>query len=65
LPWCRSAWKKPSTTAWRRKARTRIGQGLAIVAGRDQRLAVVELDAVEPFERQDPAGGRRQSISGK
>ena len=24
LPWWRSAWKKPSTTAWRRKARTRI-----------------------------------------
>ncbi len=32
------------------------GERLAIVAGGDQRLAVVELDAVEPFERKDPAG---------
>ncbi len=30
---------------------------LAVVPGRNQRVAVVELDPVEPFERQDPARG--------
>ena len=30
-------------------------EGLAIVAGRDQRVAIVELDAVEPFEGEDAA----------
>ena len=33
------------------------GERSAIVAGRDQRVAVVELDAVEPFERQHSARG--------
>ena len=35
----------------------RRGKRVAIMAGRDQRLAVVELDAVEPFERQHAARG--------
>ena len=33
------------------------GERLAVLAGRDQRLAVVELDPVEPFERQHPPRG--------
>ena len=33
------------------------GKRLAVVAGRDQRLAVVELDPVEPFERQHAPRG--------
>ena len=40
------------------------GQGVAVVARRDQGFAVVELDPVEPFEREHAAGVRRQSISG-
>ncbi len=33
------------------------GKRIAIVAGRDQRLAVVELDSVEPFEGEHAPGG--------
>ena len=33
------------------------GERLAVVAGGDQRVAVVELDPVEPFERQHPPRG--------
>ena len=33
------------------------GERLAVLAGRDQRVAVVELDAVEPFERQHAPRG--------
>ena len=33
------------------------GERLAVLAGRDQRVAVVELDPVEPFERQHPPRG--------
>ena len=33
------------------------GERLAVVPGRDQRVAVVELDPVEPFERQHPPRG--------
>ena len=33
------------------------GKRLAIMTGGDQRLAIVELDAVEPFERQHTPGG--------
>ena len=33
------------------------GERLAVMAGGDQRIAVVELDAVEPFERQHPPRG--------
>ena len=33
------------------------GQRLAVVAGGDQRVAVVQFDPVEPFERQHPPRG--------
>ena len=33
------------------------GQSLGIVAGGDQLVALAELDAVEPFQRQHPARG--------
>src|SRR5689334_17519074 len=44
-----------------RLAKERADQGrrqlLAVVLGGNQRLAVAELDPVEPFERQHPSGG--------
>ena len=58
LPWWRSAWKKPSTTAWRRKARTRIAASASQSwPAATKRVAVVELDPVEPFQRQHPPRG--------
>ena len=77
LPWCMSAWKKPSRSAWRRKACIRFSrERRQVVAGGAERLEIGELDAVDPFEGEHVARrsapsrppargspGRRRSLS--
>jgi hypothetical protein len=63
LPWCMSAWKKPSMIAWRRKAGPGGGESLRSCPAAIER-ASRELDAVDPFERHHRPLVRSQSIAG-